>query len=326
MPLESEPPRNSRQDTDAARKDTGISESVASDSPTPGENTTDSERREFVDDNPHPESFSNHGHTFEQDEPRQSRGGIGRFLGPLAGGALLLGKLKGLIGALKFLTILKSGGSLLLFVAVEAFAFGWPSAVVITALLVTLSLGRLFALRLQRRPASPMVFIPFLGGGAGARTRGEVATEDAFVAIMGPVFGTGAALGLAAAYATTDQKFWLVMASIAFTLNLFQILPAPGLAGGSIALMISPKLLLPGIVVLLLVAWQSIIVWFIALMALPYAIAMWKAKPSEDPYLARVTSADRWKYGLTLLAIAVVLGLGSRFCDDRLHELRELLG
>ena len=69
-----------------------------------------------------------------------------------------------------------------------------------------------------------------------------------------------------------------------------------------------------------------VLVWFIALMALPYAFMMWKAKPSDDPYLARVTSADRWKYGLSLLAIALVLGLGNRFCDDRLHELRQFLG
>jgi len=263
----------------------------------------------------------------DEPDPKPSRGaGLGRFLGPLAGGALLLGKLKGLLGALKFLAFFKSGASLLLFVLIEAWAFGWPSAVVITALLVTMSLGRLFALKLQRRQATPMIFIPFLGGGAGAKARGEIATQDAFVSIMGPVFGAVSALVCAGLYLNTDSKFWLVMASLAFMLNLFQLLPAPGLAGGSIALLISPKLLLPGIAVLLLVGWQSILVWFIALMALPYAFMMWKAKPSDDPYLARVTSADRWKYGLSLLAIALVLGLGNRFCDDRLHELRQFLG
>ena len=260
------------------------------------------------------------------DQPKQARPGLGRYFGPLAGGALLLTKLKGFLGALKFLTFLKSGASLLLFIAVEAWAFGWPSAVVITAVLLAMSVGRLLALRLQRRQASPMVFIPFLGGGAAAKTRGDVATQDAFVSLMGPVFGGVCALGCAGLYLSSENRFWLVMASIAFMINLFQLLPAPGLAGGSIALMISPKLLLPGIAILLAVGWKSPIIWVISLLALPYAWTMFKAKPSDDPYLAAVTSADRWKYGIGLLVIALVLAGGNRWCDDRIYELRRFLG
>lgn len=258
--------------------------------------------------------------------PASPRGGIGRFLGPLAGGALLLGKLKGALGALKFLVFLKSGLSLILFVAVEAFAFGWPSAVVLTVLLLIMSAGRLLALRLQKREASPMIFIPFMGGGAGAKRPAATATGDAFVAIMGPIFGCAAAFACLGAYFSTDSRFWLVMASLAFGLNLFQIIPSPALAGGSIAAMISPKLLLPGMGLMLLIAPGSPILWIIALMSLPYAWSMWKVDHRSVPYLAGVTTAERWRYGLGLLVLGLALAAGNRFCDDRLLELRRYLG
>ncbi|MFM7322396.1 MAG: hypothetical protein ACKO5K_12850 [Armatimonadota bacterium] len=258
--------------------------------------------------------------------PPPGRSGFGRFLGPLAGGALLLGKLKGVLGALKFLVFLKSGLSLVLFVAVEAFAFGWPSAVVLTVLLMIMSAGRLLALRLQKREASPMIFIPFLGGGAGSKAPSATATGDAFVAIMGPIFGAAAALACLGAYFSTDSRFWLVMASMAFGLNLFQIIPSPALAGGSIAAMISPKLLLPGMGLMLLIAPGSPILWIIALMSLPYAWSMWKVDHRTVPYLAGVTTAERWRYGLGLLVLGLALAAGNRFCDDRLLELRRYLG
>lgn len=251
---------------------------------------------------------------------------VRRLFAPAVGLFALLSKLKGLVVVAKFLPLLKSGGSLLIFAAVEAWAFGWPAAVILITLLVIHSAGHLAVLKAQRREATPFLFIPFLGGGAGARSRADVATKDALVSIMGPVFGGAAAWACIGLYLGTGSRLWLVMGSLGFLINLFQLAPVPMLDGGNIVMLLSPKLLLPGIAVLFLIAPTSPIVWILALISIPTAIALWRAKPSEDPYLAQVTAADRWRYGLAYLALGIALAVGSRFCDDQLHEIRRLVG
>ena len=86
----------------------------------------------------------------------------GRILGMIgAGGMLLLGKGKYILGALK-LTKFASLGSMLLTVGAYSAFFGVPYAVGMTSLILIHESGHALTMKKLGIPFSPMVFIPFM--------------------------------------------------------------------------------------------------------------------------------------------------------------------
>ena len=225
----------------------------------------------------------------------------------------LLAKLKFLLVALKLLTFgkfLLGGGSMLLSMWVWARFYGWPFGVGIVLLIFIHECGHALAARMRGIPTGIMVFIPLMGAFVTTKRYGKNIVEDAFIGIMGPVFGTLAGIGCLALYALTPSHspFWLVLAQMNFFMNLFNLAPTPPLDGGWITPLFSPKLLAVGAVLLLFLIPLNPIIGILALMSLPRIISGWKAKPEDSPYY-QATASDRWRFGAAYLGLAAFLAL-----------------
>jgi len=225
----------------------------------------------------------------------------------------LLAKLKFLLVALKLLTFgkfLLGGGSMLLSMWAWGSIYGWPLGIGIVLLIFIHECGHALAARMRGIPTGIMVFIPLMGAFVTTKRYGKNIVEDAFIGIMGPVFGTLAGIACVVIYALTPSHspFWLVLAQLNFFMNLFNLAPTPPLDGGWITPLFSPKLLAVGAVLLLFLIPLNPIIGLLALMSLPRIISGWKAKPEDSPYY-QATASDRWRFGAAYLGLAAFLAL-----------------
>lgn len=244
-------------------------------------------------------------------------GGIASFLLLIAKVAApliaLLTKLKFLAVGLKLLTagkLLLGGGSMLLSMWVWGLIYGWPFGVGIVLMIFIHECGHALAARMRGIPTGIMVFVPLMGAFVTTGRYGKSIVEDAFIGIMGPVFGTLAGLGCLVLYAVTPghSPFWLALAQVNFFMNLFNLAPTPPLDGGWITPLFSPKLLAVGAVLLLFLVRYNPLIIVLAVMSLPRIISGWKAKPEDSPYY-QATAADRWKFGAAYLGLAAFLAV-----------------
>ena len=251
----------------------------------------------------------------------KARGGI---LGGIASVLLLLAKLiapvvallakfKFLLVGLKLLTagkLLLGASSMLISMWVWGLIYGWKFGVGIVLMIFIHECGHALAARMRGIPTGIMVFVPLMGAFVTTGRYGKSIVEDAFIGIMGPVFGTLAGLGCLVLYAVLPghSPFWLALAQVNFFMNLFNLAPTPPLDGGWITPLFSPKLLAIGAVLLLFLARYNPLIIVLALMSLPRIISGWKAKPEESPYY-QATAADRWKFGAAYLGLAAFLAV-----------------
>ena len=245
----------------------------------------------------------------------KAKGGI---LGGIASALLLIVKVGapvlGLLAKFKFLALgaklLLGSGSMLLSMWVWGLIYGWQFGVGIVLMIFIHECGHAFAARRRGIPTGIMVFIPLMGAFVTTGRAGKSIVEDAFIGIMGPVFGTIAGLGCLVLYAVTPghSPFWLALAQVNFFMNLFNLAPTPPLDGGWITPLFSPKLLAVGAFLLLFLARYNPLIIVLALMSLPRIISGWKAKPEDSPYY-QATAADRWKFGAAYLGLAALLAV-----------------
>lgn len=243
---------------------------------------------------------------------RKHQGGIVGILTAIGAALAKFGApLLALLGKLKFLLIFKTflitGGSMIVSMWAWSMAFGWPFAVGIVLLIFVHESGHAIAGKALGHPIGPMVFMPFMGAFVSIR-RARNIVEDAFIGIMGPVFGTVGGVVCLVIYQLTGNFFWAALAQFNFFINLFNLLPMPPLDGSWITPLFSPKLLLLGVVLLFVIAPSNPMIWILGFMSLPRIIGGWKAKPTDQYY--RASNAARWKYGLAYLGLAAFLGYG----------------
>ena len=156
-----------------------------------------------------------------------------------AGGLMLWGKGKYILGALK-LTKFASLGSMLLTVGAYTAFYGLPYAVGMTSLILIHESGHALTMKKLGIPFSPMVFIPFMGAAVAMRKRPKDAYEEALVAFGGPVLGSVGALGFAGAAHAMDSHLMFALADFGFMINLFNLIPLGMMDGGRICGAISP--------------------------------------------------------------------------------------
>ena len=159
--------------------------------------------------------------------------------GLLGAGAVLLGKSKYLIGALK-LTKLASLGSMFLTIGTYSMFFGFPYAVGMVGLITVHECGHALVMLQRGIPFSPMVFVPFMGAVIAMRNRPRDAWEDALVAFGGPVLGSVGAGAVAIAGHMTGSQLLFALADFGFMVNLFNLIPLGSMDGGRIAGALSP--------------------------------------------------------------------------------------
>jgi len=211
----------------------------------------------------------------------KSGGGV---LGGIASVLLLLVKVGGpLLAVLVKLKFLLGAGSMLVSMWAWGLLYGWPFGVGIVLLIFVHECGHAFAARLRGIPIGVMVFVPFMGAFVTTKRRGEDAAEDAFIGIMGPVFGLGAGLACLLLFAAMPSPFWLALAQWSFMINLFNLLPIPPLDGGRLLPLFARR------------------------------------APAEEEGRKLVTLADRWKYGVAYGGLAVLLAVMAFGLHSYLH-------
>ena len=233
--------------------------------------------------------------------------------------AVLLGKLKWLLVAAKFLK-LSTLLSMLLMVGVYGTIWGIPFAVGFVLLIFVHELGHALVMRQQGIPAGPPVFIPFVGAVIAMRGLPRDAYVEAVVAIGGPLLGSlGAAACLAAAVAT-GARFWYALASTGFLINLFNLIPLYPLDGGRIIGAISRWLWLVGaaVGVTVFVLTQSPLMLLVLLFGL-LNVGQLRRAPAADYY--RIPAARRLAIGTAYLGLVVALVCASAWTEQALHGL-----
>ncbi len=208
-------------------------------------------------------------------ERMKSKGGLLGWIGSLL---LLLFKIGGPVlavaGKLKFLVLgsklLLTGGSMLVSMWAWGLLYGPAFGVGLVVLIFIHECGHALAARRLGIPVGMMVFVPLMGAFVTTKRGAKDIVQDAFIGIMGPVFGALAGVGCLALFwlLPSHSSYWLALAQMSFLLNLFNLLPVLPLDGGWIAPLFSRKL------------------------------------------RAEATAADRWRYGAAYLGLVAFLALG----------------
>lgn len=199
--------------------------------------------------------------------------------------------------------------SMLLSLAVYAFAFGLKFAIGFIILLFVHELGHIGASRIVGLRASGPMFVPFVGAVINLRQPPRNAKMEANIAIGGPAVGTLSALLCLAFYLWSDSILMLVLAYTACLLNIFNLIPCTPLDGGRIAAAISPHMWWAGSVALgALVFYTANAFLFIVFLFSLYRL--WQGDQADysegyyDLTLRQRLTVAWWYFGLlTVLAV-----------------------
>ena len=94
--------------------------------------------------------------------------------------------------------------------------------------------GHVLAMKACGMRTSGMYFLPFLGAVAVAKESARTRGQEWFIAIAGPAFGLLSLVPLLVIGTMTGEREWLLYASLAAFINLFNLLPIGILDGGRI--------------------------------------------------------------------------------------------
>jgi len=212
--------------------------------------------------------------------------------------------------------IAKTGISMIISIAVYQFMFGWLGAIGFVLLILVHEMGHVVANLYYGLPASPPIFIPFLGAVINIRGRIPNAKVEAIIGIAGPVAGTIGALAIFAWYLATGSPLALTLSWFGFTINLFNLLPVPPLDGGRVAAAISPWIWVLGLGGLGLMLADEIrsgrgpgILILVLIFALPRILQTLKPKGRSGPYYAIGKVAPVVIGASYLILLAVLLAL-----------------
>jgi Zn-dependent protease len=188
--------------------------------------------------------------------------------------------------------LIKTGLTILCSFAAYGYVYGWRFAVVLIGLLVIHEFGHWIWLKANGVAAEVPIFIPFVGAIISLKKLPEDSTTTAWTALAGPLIGGAGALVCWGLGFYLNNGPLMAGGSFGFMLNLFQLVPAMPLDGGWVVASISKTLLIPGTLVLILLAILSrspllVIISIIAVISL-----FTKKKPKPLPGQAGRTVAD----------------------------------
>jgi Zn-dependent protease len=247
---------------------------------------------------------------------KPARKGIGAAIG----GALLvvLAKLKFLLvglKALKFGKILLSMGSMVVMIWYEAVQGGWLFGVGFVLMLLIHELGHGYEIKRAGLAAGYPVFIPFFGALIALKEQPRSPLQEARIALAGPIWGSAAAVGMAALYLATHQRIYLSLAYTGFFLNLFNLTPLGFLDGGRVTRVFSRHAWILGLAIFigLFIFLQTPQILLIGIMSLLNVFQRPPADPTRTPPAARAGVAMRY------LGLCAALAAGATFCRLLLH-------
>ncbi len=136
----------------------------------------------------------------------------------------------------KFIKGMKVGqvGLMAASVAAYSYFFTWQFALAIVAGILIHELGHVWAMKRYKMKVKGIYFIPFLGAAAVADNQFKTRWIEAYVALMGPIWGFAVSAVFAAVYILTDNPLWAALAGVNSFLNIINLLPINPLDGGRI--------------------------------------------------------------------------------------------
>ncbi len=228
-----------------------------------------------------------------------------------------------ILPALKFLPILlKSGGTMLISIWAYALFYGWKFAVGFVLLMFVHECGHLIVAKKFGLPVSAPVFIPFMGAFILLKDQPRNAWMEACVGIGGPLLGSLGALACNSLGEIFNIPFLIVLASVGYFLNLFNLMPVGFLDGGRIVTALSRWLWLPGFAMLLWFGWKfpNFIVWLIVIASLPRIYSLFRKRTEEERRYYEVTPAQRWTMSILYFGLIAALALGMYTAHNELSD------
>jgi len=256
-----------------------------------------------------------------------------KTLGPVAVVGVVIAKFFAklkffILPALKFLPLLlKSGGTMLISIWAYALFYGWKFAVGFVLLMFVHECGHLIVAKKFGLPVSAPVFIPFMGAFILLKDQPRNAWMEACVGIGGPLLGSLGALACNSLGEIFNIPFLIVLASVGYFLNLFNLMPVGFLDGGRIVTALSRWLWLPGFAMLLWFGWKfpNFIVWLIVIASLPRVFSLFRKRTEEEQRYFEVTPAQRWTMSILYFGLIAALALGMYTAHNELidHPARQ---
>jgi Zn-dependent protease len=252
---------------------------------------------------------------------------IKKALGPVGVGIIaLFAKFKfAFIAILKFLPLLlKTGGSMLIFIWLYAMMWGIWFAVGFALLIFVHECGHLLAAKHFGLKVGAPVFIPFLGALIALKEAPRNAWIESVVGIGGPLLGSAGALVCEGIYLATGNRMFQALANTGFLLNLFNLMPVGFLDGGRIVTALSPWLWLVGFAVLLFltITQFNFILLLILITSLPRLFSLFRAKSADERRYYEVTPQQRLAMSVMYFGLIAALVLGMRLTHIPRDQLR----
>lgn len=131
-------------------------------------------------------------------------------------------------------TRMKQVAAAIITVAIYTALLGWKVALLLAVGVGFHEYGHLWAARRMGLETRGFYLLPFMGGVALVAGRYRTYSQQAFVVIMGPLWGAFLALVSFGVYLLTHQVFWLQASAWMALLNLFNLLPLSFMDGGQL--------------------------------------------------------------------------------------------
>ncbi len=236
-------------------------------------------------------------------------------------------KLAFLVPILKFVVpALKTVGSMLIYIWVYTYRFGWQFAVGFALLILVHECGHLVAAKRFGLRVSAPIFIPFMGAHILLKQQPANAWVEAVIGIAGPLFGTMAAVVPYFLFVSTGDPFWGALAYTGFFINLFNLAPIGFLDGGRIVTALSPWLWIVGYAVMLsFTAWcwqresdwesflsHNFLLLLILGLGLPRLFSLFRTRTESERRYYSIPTHQRWQMGAAYFGLLALLVLGMR--------------
>jgi len=119
-------------------------------------------------------------------------------------------------------------------VGLYSFMFTWQMGVALTVFIAWHEYGHLFAMKKCGLKTNGMYLIPGFGAVAIAAEKFRSGKNEAYIALLGPVFGIGFVAIAIATFLFTGQHLYIAIASMMTFINLFNLFPVNPLDGGRV--------------------------------------------------------------------------------------------
>jgi Zn-dependent protease len=215
-------------------------------------------------------------------------------------------------------------GSIVLSMVVYGLALGWAYGAGLVALIAIHESGHVVANRRKGIPASLPIFIPLLGAFIQLKQFPQNAADEAYIGIMGPLFGLGATLIALALGLVAHVRLLLAIAEMGFLLHVFNLMPVLPLDGGRTVGFWRWKAWIPGMLGVLVVLFYNPLtnrVTFdpVTIVIVALIIFSLSREPrSHAPVYHDIAPRSRWVF-TTIWALALAVSLAGYWTVGTLH-------